>query len=230
MLGRPNMNYKSEKVKIAIITGAFVVVAAIVTGVFQLFPKNSPVVQQDFYVQQSSESISQDNPSVNPDKSAHAGQEKTTSPTKQTKLKDMNIFNTQYFDDAWQSTDFIVWKPLTDKAADGNIYEDGFLLQIFQPYHTKFKVEYLLNKQYTNFSTGFLLTDAFKSTSNVYVLKIIGDDTELYVSPKITGGFIPAETGNVDITNVVKLTIEVESTEKSHGNSGGILLTNPILK
>lgn len=218
---------------VPIITGTFVVLAALVTGIFSLLSNNSPVIHQEFYVNDVSSAFSVANaPGANPNSDTVSNSPDTSSAVTGSivRLSDLPLFNCQYlYNETWESTELISWNPLQDRGADGNLYPNGYLLEIYQPFHKTFKAEYLLNGQYRSFSTGFLLSERFRSSAETCVWKIYGDGKELYVSPPISGGFVPSETGEIDLTDITKLTIQIEYAQEQHGSSGGIVLTDLIL-
>lgn len=147
-------------------------------------------------------------------------------------LGTLPVFNAQYFErGTWYSSELYTWDKRNDKAADGKTYEKAVLLSVqgnWYNYAQIVVIDYLLNKDYVFFNTKYMLTETSKSTATQFIISIYGDDKLIYASELLTGGFSPITIDNLDVSNVVKMRIEISSEVGQLGNVG-ILLVDPTL-
>lgn len=175
----------------------------------------------------------------------------TISPETETSkyLVEMPIYNCQLLDKSgeWHTAYNEHWNKEVDTAADGNKYKNALPIY-FQDYNyenvTNYVVDYLLDKNYTKFSfSRGMLTSMTKSTTYSAVLRIYGyketptsqDETPLFQSDIITGGVLPFDGGEFDVSDVRLLRFELINENGGLGyysrlNSAlEVILTDAIL-
>lgn len=85
-----------------------------------------------------------------------------------------------------------------------NIYAEGNLFR-----------EYIINQEYNSLSGVFSITYPSRNDHTKAYICIYGDDELIYQSDIITGGIEPISITNIDISNVKKLKIELNSSNGS---------------
>lgn len=132
------------------------------------------------------------------------------------------VYNCQIMREGkWYTSNNVYWNDEVDTAADGNKYKNALPIY-FQDYYygkvTNYVVDYLLDKNYTKFSfSRGMLTSMTKSTTYSAVLRIYGyketptsqDETPLFQSDIITGGVLPFDGGEFDVSDVRLLRFEL---------------------
>lgn len=142
-----------------------------------------------------------------------------------TSLTELGIFAGSY-EAAYLFISFDEFKTNLDKK-----YYDGYEMKAGNGYYgCRGYADFLLNGQYTNFSA--IIANSSKNIGNVPVteittLRIYGDDKILYTLEEYQNDDITEELINIDVTNVIKLRIEVDAVGNDR-NYYGIL--NPTVK
>lgn len=130
-------------------------------------------------------------------------------------LFDMDYFNYQ------SSSDIMTfsgkWDNLNDKDNVGNSYLKGTTFYFAWSSASQY-YEYLVNQKYTNIKGTFVLHHDDRSSNRQGCLKIYGDEKLIYTSPYMSAGVQPINF-DVDITGVIKLKVEVESSGSSAESS-----------
>lgn len=91
-----------------------------------------------------------------------------------------------------------------------NIHNSGLLFSVFAD--ANLYREYMLNQKYSTLNGVFSITYPSRNHyTNAYIC-IYGDDELIYQSDVITGGVEPIQISNLDISNVKKLKIEINSS------------------
>lgn len=132
-------------------------------------------------------------------------------------LKDLNVYSLQSLRADGSKNDVRI-KTAPELAADGMLYQDSITFYTGdEGYVQSCKMDFLINdRDYSWFKTEFLLTNEKKSFPGNFIIKILGDDTEvLYKSDVLTGGFIPQKV-DVSVKGISKLSIVVESTKNDN--------------
>ena len=153
-------------------------------------------------------------------------------------LGSLPVYSCKFFDRGdWKASDLYSWDRHESKAADGNTYKDVAYFALsggpngwVQIIH----VEYLLEKKYQVLNFRYMLDEPSKSTATIAAMRLYDENEELlYASPTITGGMVPQEVKNLDVSNVVKIRVEFRSEEGQLGNSSdrrfGVVWIEPIL-
>lgn len=150
-------------------------------------------------------------------------------------LGSINVFNEQKHDIkyGWIELDNGGYEEVSSYmiAADGKLYDNQVLLYLhywLQSHNDAFKYEYLINQDFKKFQTTYMLSNASKSTTIPFEMKVYGDDVLLYESGSLTGGFTP-QSIDIDVSGVVKLSFVIETLEGEMDSRLGIVLTNPGL-
>lgn len=158
------------------------------------------------------------------------------------------VYNCQIMREGkWYTSNNVYWNDEVDTAADGNKYKNALPIY-FQDSDfknvTNYVVDYLLDKNYTKFSfSRGMLTSTTKYTTYSAVLRIYGyketptsqDETPLFQSDIITGGVLPFDGGEFDVSDVRLLRFELinENGGLGYYNSSyrglEVILTDAIL-
>lgn len=166
-------------------------------------------------------------------------------------IANKTIYNCQIMkiDGTWKSITNMQWNKETDTAADGKKYSNAFLLcfdDSQQKEVSHYVVDFLLDNEYSKFSfSRGMLTNNTKSTTYSAVLRIYGysetptsqDETPLFQSDTITGGMLPFDGEEFDVSDVKLLRFELINENGGLGyysglygrNILGIILTDAIL-
>lgn len=91
-----------------------------------------------------------------------------------------------------------------------NIHNSGLLFSVYA--EANLYREYMVDQKYSTLNALFSITYPSRSDhTNAYIC-IYGDDELIYQSDIITGGVEPIQISNLDISNVKKLKIEINSS------------------
>lgn len=204
---------KKKRIKGKIVIAAIFCIALMSAGAYVFYS-----IQQTFFNDEVSSAIEKDNSSNesaqlekdSSDEKAEISGKKDINLTK-VLLKDINVFNFQCeFVNGRKS--IISGSTVPVIAADGKLYEEGITFDAGREYGYKYIMDFLIDDQdYSKFKAEYLLSDEEKSYTGAFIVKIIGDDTNvLYQSSELTGGFTP-EKIDINVKGISKLSIVIES-------------------